>query len=186
MSRTFEKTSLPDDRLATWLCSGDEGAYEWLYDQYSSLLFGTLVRVVRVQAIAENLMQDCFVKVWKNAASFDHEKGKFTTWLINIARNTAIDYTRSKHFSQGQKNRSFEDLVHTEVTHGSSTILTDAIGLGNQLERLPEPMRQMIDLQYFQGFTQQEIADEFGIPLGTVKTRTRIALRELRKAFGEA
>lgn len=177
---------MPDDRLASWLSTGDDLAFEWLYDQYSSLLYGTLIRVVRVQAIAENLMQDCFVKIWKNAASYDHEKGKFTTWLINIARNTAIDYTRSKHFSQSQKNRSFEDFVQTEVKHESATLLTDAIGLASHLDRLPAPMREVIDLQYFQGFTQQEIADEFGIPLGTVKTRTRIALRELRKAFGEA
>ena len=91
------------------LRQGDNGGFEILYDRYSAMLFGIILRVVNDNEDAENLLQDCFVKIWKNIASYDATKGRLATWMINVARNTAIDFTRSKVFSQRKRNQSIEN-----------------------------------------------------------------------------
>lgn len=172
-----------DEHLILMLKSKDEAAFATLYDNYSALMFGTIVRIVGDRKEAENLLQDCFVKVWHNIESYDSEKGRLATWLINIARNTAIDYTRSKHFSQKQKNQSLDHLVGSESEKSAFYQSTDVLGLRHLVEKLSPACRQVIEWMYFEGYTQQEIAENFDIPLGTVKSRTRLALKELRNYF---
>jgi RNA polymerase sigma-70 factor, ECF subfamily len=168
-------------QLLESLRRGDAQSYEILCDRYAALLFGAITRLVTDDTDAENLLQDCFVKIWRSIDSFDATKGRFATWLINIARNTAIDFTRSKYYAQRRKNQPLENLVSSEVRE--MPMATDAIGLKQLVDNLPKPYQEIIDWIYFQGYTQQEIADEFQIPLGTVKTRTRAALQALRKLF---
>jgi RNA polymerase sigma-70 factor, ECF subfamily len=162
---------------------GENQGYEILCDRYAGLLFGVITRLVTDEVDAENLLQDCFVKIWRSIDSFDANKGRFATWLINIARNTAIDFTRSKYYAQRRKNQPIENLVSSETHVSDMPIATDSIGLKQIVNNLPKPYQEIIDWIYFQGYTQQEIADEFQIPLGTVKTRTRAALQALRKHF---
>ncbi len=162
------------------LRAGDETAFAKLYDDYAALIFGTIVRIVQDEQEAENLLQDCFMKIWHNLGRYDPEKGRLATWLINIARNTAIDFTRSKYFSQKRKNQSLDNFVFGESGHSHSQLPVETLGLRQLIDRLTPTCREVIEWMYFDGYTQQEIAENFGIPLGTVKSRTRSALKELR------
>lgn len=164
------------------LRTGDEKAYGILYDRYAAMLYGVMCRIVNDQKEVEHLLQDCFVKIWQNIGQYDPSKGRFATWLINIARNQAIDFTRSKYFSQQLKNQPLENLVHS-IANTNPTSLDDAIDLAQLVKKLPESCRQVIEWMYFEGYTQQEIADKFNIPLGTVKSRARSALNTLRTYF---
>ena len=151
-----------------------------LYDQYAPTLYGVVLRIVIRPEIAEETIQEVFLKIWKNIHSFDPGKGKLFTWMINIARNTAIDVKRSKDFRQAENIRQVENYVGIE---GSTSFNINQIGLKEIVEKLPEEHRQVIDLVYFNGYTHKEVANELELPLGTVKTRVRIAVRELRKSM---
>jgi len=171
------------DQLILSLQSGDENAFKTLYDSYSAVLFGIIYRIVDDRKEAENLLQDCFVKIWQNIDRYDPEKGRLATWLFNIARNTAIDFTRSKYFNQKQKNQKMENLVGEANDHVITHPLIDTLGLKQLVQKLTPVCREVIEWMYFEGYTQQEIADQKGIPLGTVKSRTRLALKELRAYY---
>ena len=168
--------------LIELLQRGDNEGYEQLYDNYSPMLFGIICRIVGETEDAENLLQDCFIKIWRNIEQYDATKGRFATWLINIARNTAIDFTRSKIYSQRLKNQTVDNLVSYEQ-HLSTTPHTDTIGLRQIVNALTPQCREIIEWMYFEGYTQQEISETFNIPLGTVKTRARMGLVALREYF---
>ena len=170
-------------QLISSLQSGDEQAFDSLYDAYSSALLGIIFRIVADQVEAENLLQDCFVKIWQNISSYDPQKGRLATWMFNIARNTAIDFKRSKYFNQKIKNQSIENLVGEDMHQAVTLPLVDTLGLRQLVGKLTPVCREVIEWMYFEGFTQQEIAEHKGIPLGTVKSRTRLALKELRAYY---
>jgi RNA polymerase sigma-70 factor (ECF subfamily) len=128
------------------------------------------------------VLQDTFVKAWRNGSSYDENKGRLFTWLLNIARNTAIDATRSAHFQKSKKTDSLDAIVYSP---GGESINPDTIGVRDMLGQLDDKYRLLIELIYFKGYTQEEAAEETGMPLGTVKTRLRFAISALRKAFGE-
>ena len=153
-----------------------------LYDAYSGALYGIALRIVQTPELAQQVIQDTFVKVWRKSTSYDSTKGRLFTWLANIARNTAIDATRTAHFQQRRKTDSIDTLVHSP---GGPSINPDLIGVREAVNRLDEKYRILIDLMYFQGYTQEEAAEETGIPLGTVKTRMRYAINDLRRLFTE-
>lgn len=153
-----------------------------MYDAYSGALFGVVLRIVQQRELAEQVLQDTFVKAWRYGASYDASKGRLFTWLLNIARNTAIDATRTAHFQKSRKTDSLDNLVHSP---GGESINPDQIGVREVVSRLDEKYKLLIDLIYFKGYTQEEAAEETGIPLGTIKTRLRYAINELRGIFGE-
>lgn len=170
------------DQLIIRLQRQDRAAIGELYDAYGGALFGVVLRIVQSRELAEQVLQDTFVKAWRNGASYDASKGRLFTWLLNIARNTAIDATRTAHFQHYRKTDSLDNLVHKP---GGESLNPDHLGVKDVVARLDEKYRSLIDLVYFKGFTQEEVAEETGIPLGTVKTRLRYAIGELRKLFGE-
>lgn len=176
------KNQMQEQSLITRLQGNDRTAIGELYDAYSGALFGVVLRIVQSRELAEQVLQDTFVKAWRNGASYDASKGRLFTWLLNIARNTAIDATRTAHFQHYRKTESLENLVHTP---GGNALNPDHVGVKDVVNRLDEKYRSLIDLVYFKGYTQEEIAESTGIPLGTVKTRLRYAIGELRKLFGE-
>lgn len=163
--------------------SVDHSAFETLYDAYSGVLFGIIMRIVADQKEAENLLQDCFIKIWKNIKLYDPEKGKVATWLINIARHTAIDFIRTPYYKQklnrqevGETDNSAKQLLAQPQT-------IETLDVKQLVAKLSPECREVLERMYFDGYTQQEISDIFGIPLGTVKTRSRSALKELRTYY---
>ncbi len=161
----------------------DEQALSAAIDRYGGMVYGVVLRIVRSQELAQELTQEVFLKAWKHADRFDSHKGKLSTWLLNIARNAAIDATRSKSFRKNQKTDPLEFSVHSNE-HPSTQLSTDTIGLDTFLERIEEDCRHVLELAYFQGMTHREIEQALGVPLGTVKTRIRRGLQQLRKLLG--
>ena len=158
----------------------DRSAFEYLYDHYSGALLGVISRIIKKEELAEEILQDVFLKVWDRIETYDATKGKLFTWMLNIARNQAIDKTRSKEFSKGKKTDDIETLVSKVDRSEFSETRIEAIGLQELLKSLPEEQRFVIDQHYLKGYTQAEMAEEFNLPLGTVKTRMRLAMIELR------
>ncbi|MCR9051098.1 RNA polymerase sigma factor [Phaeodactylibacter xiamenensis] len=177
-------TKINEEKLVRRLQARDKSAIAEVYDAYAPSLYGIALHIVRSEAIAQDVVQETFIKVWKNAATYDTRKGTLFTWLLNITRNGAIDKTRSAAFRRRRQNLPVDE--HLKNNHKLSTAQnTDQIGLRSFVNQLEEKYRDIIELAYFQGYTQQEIAEDLDLPIGTVKSRVRIGLRELRKIFSE-
>lgn len=170
--------------LVTVLAAGDISAFAPIYKDYSPMVYGLILRIVKDEKEAENLLQEVFIKIWKKIDTYDPEKGSFATWIINITRNTAIDFTKTTYFKQKAKNQNDDYLVLNENDHPVIYQKTDSIGLKKLVDKLSPACRQIIDLMYYKGYTQQEIADHLEIPVGTIKTRSRMAIKELRTFYG--
>lgn len=174
------RVQISEESLVALVASGSQEGFRILYDNYAAALFGVVERMVADEAIAEDVLQDAFVKIWKNFAAYSPEKGRLFTWMLNICRNQAIDYLRTSQHKVSRKIQSLESFVGLEK--GSSRMeQLDFIGMEAALKRLKPEQLVLIQLAYFQGYTQEEIAEETGLPLGTVKTRIRAALMVLRK-----
>lgn len=148
-------------------------------------MFGVINKIIRDEEQACDILQDTFVKVWKNSGAYDKTKGRLFTWLLNIARNAAIDATRSKRNKAEMKNQSLDNSVKSINRAKSAGIAVDHIGLKDIVEKLKPEHKQIIDLLFYGGFTQDEASKELNIPLGTIKTRSRTALLELREMMKE-
>jgi RNA polymerase sigma-70 factor, ECF subfamily len=179
------KTIIDEGDLVLLLQSKDQRGFSILYDNYSSALYGVILKIVRTEEIAADVLQDAFVKIWKNIEGYNRTKGTLFTWMLNVARNTAIDKIRSQDFQNSQRNQDLDSTIETIDNQGNSQFDVDAIGLKKVVENLRPEHRQIVDLLYFQGYTQAEVAEEFGIPLGTVKTRVKAAITQLRQYFVE-
>ncbi len=156
-------------------------AFERLYDMYWDNICGVINTIVQDTNLAEEIAQDVFVKIWKNSASYNASKGRFFTWILNIARNAAIDEVRSKSFKKQKMNLSADYFVGTIDDSDSDQIDIDTIGLRKLVKNLKEKCIQIIDLLYFKGYSQKEVAEQLAIPLGTVKTRNRSCISQLRE-----
>ncbi len=158
-------------------------AVEALYDMYSSSLFGVISRIINDTATAEDVLQDTFVKIWNSFPSYSTEKGRLFTWMVNIARNLAIDKIRSKDFKNQNKNQELENNVAFIDEQRNTVYKPELLGIKELVEKLKPEQKSILDLVYFKGYTHVEAADELGIPLGTIKTRLRMAIIQLRKHF---
>ncbi len=158
-------------------------AFDYLYDNYSAALFGVINRIVLSEDIANDVLQECFVKIWTNISAYDAGKGSLFTWMLNLCRNKAIDEIRSKAYKNETQNQNIEDYVLKidESNFVESSI--DHIGLKAVVQKLKPTHRELIDKVYFEGYTQEETAKELDIPLGTVKTRLRAAMQHLREVI---
>jgi RNA polymerase sigma-70 factor, ECF subfamily len=157
----------------------DRQGYNLLYEQFSPFLYGLIYKMVKDVPVAEDLLQETFIKIWKNIDQFDAGKASFITWLMSIARYTTIDYLRSKTHRQQQKNQRLENF---EYDSKIQTVIpgVETAGLRNIVSALEPKYREVIELLYFKGYTQEEAASELALPLGTLKTRARYALQILR------
>ena len=173
---------ITEEELIAALKDKNREAVGLLYDRYSGFLFGLINRIVQSEQIAEDLLQEVFVKIWMNIGTYDSRKAKLVTWMANIARNLSIDKIRSKDYKNALKNHDIEDYVNNIE---ESSFNPDHIGVKEMLDKLGEEYKKIIDLVYFKGYTQADAAEELGIPLGTVKTRIRSAIMKLREIFKE-
>ncbi len=176
--KTYTETSLVEA-----LKTKDNLAFEYLYTNYKGALFTIVKQIIANEETAADVLQEAFVTAWKNIDKYDPSKGRLFTWLFNVTRNCAINTTRSKGFKTQQKNDSVEDYVNYIDNRENTSININQIGLRKQIHQLREDYKNVLELSYFNGYTHEEIAKILDIPVGTVKTRLRNALIELRKLF---
>jgi RNA polymerase sigma factor (sigma-70 family) len=162
----------------------DVKAYEKLYGLYCDSISGVVNNIVKNDDLAQEITQDVFIKAWNNAESYSPKKGRFFTWMLNIARNAAIDCTRSKKYKQSKQNLNADFLVDILETNTRLDSTTDTIGLKEFVTKLGDTCKSIIELLYFKGFTQKEASEELEMPLGTIKTRNRTCIGELRTMLG--
>ena len=174
------KTLMTQEELIPLILKKDERAFTIMYDMYSKSLFAVISNLLKDTEDAEDVLQDVFVKIWKSIDSYSENKGRFYTWILNIARNTAIDKLRSKGFNNSQKNLSADNFVHLLDDSNKLINRIDTIGIRDFVAKLKPKCIQLIELLFFQGYTQQEASDELAIPLGTVKTQNRTCINDLR------
>jgi RNA polymerase sigma-70 factor (ECF subfamily) len=174
-------TSYTEQELISLLKSRDNRAFGYLYDNYSAALFGIITQIVGDMELANDVLQEVFINVWRKIETYDPIKGRLFTWMLNIARNASIDILRSKSYQNSQKNQSISDSFDTGIAGQSLPVDIDNIGLKKVVWKLREEHRVLIELAYFKGYTHEEIAEIEDIPLGTVKTRIRSALIQLRE-----
>ena len=180
---TKDKKTLPEKELIESLRRKSREGYEALYDMYSPALFGIIHRIVQVEKISEDVLQETFIRIWNSFESYDPGKGALFTWLLNIARNLAIDKVRSKAYRNESQNQDSENLVNKLDTLRNTSYNPDLMGIREMVEKLKPEQKTIVDLIYLKGFTHMEAADELKLPLGTVKTRLRSGILELRKLF---
>jgi RNA polymerase sigma-70 factor (ECF subfamily) len=158
----------------------NDQAFSYLYDNYSPALFGIISQIVPDKEMAADVLQEVFINIWKKIGSYDETKGRLFTWMLNIARHAAIDQVRSKQYQNRLKNQPLPETVSRIPANTVVDPVVTDIGLKKVVNNLKEEYRQLIELSYFQGFTQEEISKILSLPLGTVKTRIRSALMQLR------
>lgn len=180
----MQKKTLSQEDLIQLLLSRDESGFNYLYDNYAGALYGVVLRIVTYKEEANEVLQDVFVKIWNSIHQLDLTKGSFYTWMLNIARNSAIDRLKSKNFQNDLKNQSIPDFVNDNDGF-SIEQHHDFNEVQNVVNALREDYKVIINKAYFEGLTQEEISENLGIPLGTVKTRTRAAFCELRELLKE-
>ena len=177
------KISLTEEELVLALKNREKIAVEALYDMYSSSLYGVISRIITDTATAEDVLQETFVKIWHSFSSYSTEKGRLFTWMVNIARNLAIDKIRSKDYKNQNKNQELENNVTFIDEQRNTVYKPELMGIKDLVQTLKPEQKLILELVYFKGYTHVEAADELGIPLGTIKTRLRMAIQQLRKHF---
>jgi len=177
------KISLSEEELVLALRNREKIAIEALYDMYSSSLYGVISRIIIDTATAEDLLQETFVKIWHSFSGYSTEKGRLFTWMVNIARNLAIDKLRSKDFKNQNKNQELENNVTFIDEQRNTVYKPELLGIKDLVGTLKPEQKSILELVYFKGYTHVEAAEELGIPLGTIKTRLRMAILQLRKHF---
>lgn len=178
-----DKIEISEEQLVFALRSKSTVAFEILYDRYSALIYGIINKIVNNTELSEDATQETFIKIYNNIEKFDATKARFATWLINIARNTALDVIKSKNYNQSAKNQNVEDIVNTVDRQKQTQVAVDTIDVKKHVGLLEPDLQLLVELFYFKAYTQQDIADELNMPLGTVKTKMRKALEELRKHY---
>lgn len=169
-----------EKEIVSLLRNGDKRAIALLYNNYADALYGVIKKIIIDDEIAQDVLQESFVKIWRYAKKYDPSKAKLFTWLYRIAYNTAIDKVRSL------KNKT-EKEVQIEVSSvykiTSNTLNQDVLDIKKHLKTIDEKYQIVINALFFEGLTQQEASDELDIPLGTIKSRLKIGLRELKKIY---
>lgn len=168
-----------EQELINALKERDNQAYGYLYDNYSGALYSIILQIVQDSELASDILQEVFINIWRKIETYDPTKGRLFTWMLNIARNASIDTLRSKGYQNSQKNQGLPENVN--MTSQVTQTNIDNIGLTKILAKLKPEHRVLIELAYFKGYTHEEIAQIEDIPLGTVKTRIRNALLQLKE-----
>jgi RNA polymerase sigma factor (sigma-70 family) len=176
-----------DEELVGRLAAGpDEAALSELYDRYQAVMYGLAMRITNDSALAQDAVQEAFVGVWRNAGRYVQGRASVRTWMLSIAHHRAIDILRRRRTTQPLPDvEEFNDALMAPDVWPEVARAADAAAVRQALDTLPEAQRQAIQLAYFSGLTQTEIADREQIPLGTVKSRVRLGLAALRLQLEE-
>lgn len=180
-----------DEQLMATLARGRIEALDTIYDRYGSLSYSVAVRLTGDRGAAEEVVQDAFVSVWQKASTYDPRHGRVRSWLLQIVRNRAIDELRRQR--SPVRNQNLHQPLDgatgphpgASVTEADASLITELRSIvRGALKTLPEDQKKVVEMAYFEGLSQREISERTGLPLGTVKTRNRLALMRLRKSFG--
>jgi RNA polymerase sigma-70 factor, ECF subfamily len=178
-----------DEVLVQRLLARDAEAFARLYDRHADLVYSVALRVLADTALAEDIAQDVFLRLWRTPAAYDAGRGRFVSWLVSVARNRAVDEVRMRGRRRlreiGEHDVGEEPVdVRAEDPQLAAQVQAERLAVRRALALLPEEQRVALELAYFSGLTQQEIAQRLNQPLGTVKTRTRLAMKKLRAVLG--
>src|SRR3954447_18534595 len=190
-AETEDLSAFNDADLIARVSEGDARALEVLYDRYSRVVYSFALRIVGDPLIAEELMQEVFFRTWQQGRAFRETRGAFVTWLLSITHNMAIDEVRKRR-RRPQKADSEEPEAVLAAVPDPSQDIEGEVWLSSlrtiietALVQLPPAQRESIELAYFQGLTQREIAERLNEPLGTIKTRMRLGIHKLREQLGD-
>ena len=177
---------LEDQELLVRIADGEKDALEAIYDRYSSAVYSLARYMLRSEAVAEEATQDVFLNIWLKAASYNSTRGQPKTWIMSVAHHKIIDLIRSrKRASAAADPKEYEtlDLLPSDSVATDEAVVQnlEAERVRNALDKLPPAQQEVITLAYYGGLSQSEIAARLGQPLGTVKTRARLALQKLRE-----
>lgn len=161
----------------------NNSAYQYLYMNYRGALYNVILQTIPDPETASDVLQETFVQIWKNIDKYDETKGRLFTWMLKLTRNMAINQTRVKNFKVHSKNEDIDNYVTSIEQKVPQQAAINHIGLRQQVHKLRPELKEVVELSYFQGFKQEEVSEILKIPLGTVKTRLRNAIIELRKDF---
>lgn len=181
----------PDELLVRAIAAGDEAAFSTIYDRYAGLVYSTCLRILADPQLAQDATQEIFVRLWRRPEAFVPERGRFLSWLMSVARNRAVDDLRARGRRQHRESPGDEDTLVALPDRAAVDPLHAAQVAEQQrrvraaLAELPPGQRTALELAYFGGLTQQEIAARLGEPLGTIKTRIRLAMQKLRQSLAE-
>lgn len=168
--------------LAQRLRARDPTAMAVFYDRYGPALYGLLRRLLRDEALAEDILQEGLVKIWEGFSAYDPHKGGLFPWALRLCRNLALDQLRSRRAHQARQTQPLAD--NSALTPSNPSFQPEHVGLRELVAQLPSPQRRLLELLYLQGYTMSEAAQELAVPLGTIRSRARAALRTLRQAVG--
>lgn len=162
---------------------GTQKSISQLHQNYAPSLLGIIIKIVKAREIAEDILQETFVKIWHSSSQYDESKGRLFTWMARLAKNTAIDHLRSRSGINAAKNCDL-DRLYTEIDKANQTSYNpETIGIRQLTTTLSTSQQSVLELIYFQGYTQSEVAKKLDMPIGTVKTKIRTAILRLRKHF---
>ncbi|MFN0072880.1 MAG: RNA polymerase sigma factor [Chloroflexota bacterium] len=181
--QVYRDSGASDEILVGRLCAKDVNALEILYARYSRPIYALAVRLVGDAHVAEDIVQECFLKLWRQPELYAPEKGRVTPWLLGMAHHRAIDWLRRRTIERRHEAEGVDPVEHSAVGGDPESILAGALRrdeVSQALAKLPDAQRVALELAYLRGMTQTQIADFLGEPLGTIKTRTRLAMRKLR------
>jgi len=176
-------STLLEKHIVELLQERNEKAISLLYEHYGDTLYGVAKKVVRDDELAQDVLQESFVKIWKKSDSYDATKAKLFTWLFRITRNTAIDKLRSVNT---KSDKEIQMDVSDVYNLGVDSIRPEFMDVRENLDKIEDKYQIVLEALFFQGMTQQEASDELNIPLGTIKSRLKIGLRELKKIYGSS
>ncbi|HEX4952865.1 MAG TPA: sigma-70 family RNA polymerase sigma factor [Thermoanaerobaculia bacterium] len=184
----LDRSPLKDAELVRAMATGSQGALTELYDRHAPLVVGVAQRILGSREDAEEVAQEVFVHAWRQAASYQADRASVLTWLLLVTRSRAIDRLRSRRVDDRTRAaiESFGEEVHTS-SGAFSNVLSEERGrrVREELDRLPAEQREVLEMAFFAGLTQSQIAAAAAIPLGTVKTRTLLAMKKLRAVLRE-
>ncbi|WP_411272915.1 RNA polymerase sigma factor [Daejeonella sp.] len=183
ISTEVKKPVFTELELISGLATSDKRFLEALYEMYCGSLFGIINRIVKEEEIAEDVLQDTFVRIWQSFSKYDPAKGRLFTWMANLARNLALDKLKSKAYRNNKLNEKIGDLHLTVDNQFNVKSNPETIGVREIVMSLKPEYKTIVELIYYRGYTHTEAAEELNIPLGTLKTRMRMAVNDLRKYF---
>ena len=176
-------STLIERHIVSLLAEKDDKAISLLYENYGDTLYGIAHKVVKDDELAQDVLQESFIKIWKKADTYDSSKAKLFTWLFRITRNTAIDKLRSIN---NKADKEVQMDVSDVYKVGVDSIKPEHLDIQENLDKIEPKYREVLEALFFEGMTQQEASEELDIPLGTIKSRLKIGLRELGKIYGTA